>query len=122
MQRQWAARPDFKSLVVQSLNLAFLPELFNRELYGRGWISWAKSSQVWRTLQQAQTRAAAQGAAGGDLLGIAIPMQVELLSGQVRAWSWSCHRQASTAMESSEPDWACASLYAVTTLSMPSLI
>ena len=30
MQRQWAARPDLRTLVVQSLNMAFLPELFNR--------------------------------------------------------------------------------------------
>ena len=54
-----------------------------RELYGRGWISWAKTSQVWRSLQQAQNRAAAQGAAGSDLTGAAIPLQVELLTGQV---------------------------------------
>ena len=58
--------------------------LLRGELYGRGWISWAKSSQVWRSLQQAQNTAAAQGAAGGDLVGAAIPLQVELLSGQVR--------------------------------------
>lgn len=42
MQRQWAARPELKTLIVQSINIAFIPEMLNR----CPWMAWSLWQQA----------------------------------------------------------------------------
>ncbi|KAK9788164.1 hypothetical protein WJX73_006155 [Symbiochloris irregularis] len=81
--RRWQTRPPLSAVAASWANFILLPEAFNRELYGRGLIGWAKSTQWWQALSDAQNAAVAAGGVGLEAAGAAMLLRVELLAGEV---------------------------------------
>lgn len=77
---------DVRATFISWGNFFFLPEAFNREIYGRGIISWAKSTTWWQSFQEVRyraERATVEAASTQQAVGNLAKVKIELLSGKL---------------------------------------
>lgn len=76
---------DVRSTFISWGNFFFLPEAFNREIYGRGVLSWMKSTTWWQSFQEVHYRAERANVEGAPTQqsGNLAKVKIELLSGKL---------------------------------------